>query len=593
MENDLAHYSEYRGGVEWHVAYAHDGSSKMPVSGYVMDAKGAERLMEVGHVEGTGLMFGEFALKRHDGETRTFETFDEAMDAANRYIYRQPEEELERYPLYDLSGNEGIYHLGEAGGTLYVANAFWSEQEPGYVNHGVFAVKGDEFEMLTSGFYNGYLEIEDCVRDLARDFTPLENPDIRFVADCSREFDTAEEYREALDEGRRWRPVLVPSWNQLAEMSLAKGNALDQGDAPERTAAEPGAAGEAANPERPDGRETFRFSFGTSEHFPFHGGWVEVLAPNRMEACEMFSSHYPKRDGLINCAFVYDEREWRQAGMDGETAPGHVCHQVIDSWGPHAERSRARAELMAAGFEESFVDERSDVPRQITPEMGAKLLGLHYRMEDVKGLCPGVFWCHDEEGERYTVIDNRGDSFRIDVFPAGVDCMAYLDGLDPMSGWGERYGIEDLDEKVNRLAESTVCPVLPDPDLSEWDMNRYGYVRSGMLPVGAERAELLFEKVPLHRLYPDGLSAPLQNSWEIGEHAEGDGLFGVTVVSWMEHLADAGIARVEDIPLWRALYVAEEPSLDDLAKQARERAAERNTGRSEAPKGLRPPEIGR
>ena len=529
---------------------------------------------EMGWLEDSGITLTDTAVSR---EQIDLPAILKGMTGAEALEYLEGQRQ-EQADTPEITGNDGIYLLGNAGGKEYVANVFRSDAEPGYLNFGLFAIQGDQMEIVESGFYDGYESIEDCVRDLAADGTMLNVADIRFVAHCSWEINSMEEYREALNEGRLEEPVPVPSWDQII-----------LGDQVARDNAEQGKpSGKPSDRER----ETFYFSFGTSEHFPHQMGWVEVRAKDRMEACEMFSSHYPKHDGLINCAFVYDEREWRRAGMDRENALGHVCHQTIDSWGPHAEHGRARAELLAAGFDEGLVDERSDVPRQITPEMGAKLLGLHYRMEDMKGLCPGVFWCHDEEGERYTVIDNRGDSFRIDVFPAGVDCMAYLDGLSPMSGWGERYGIEDLDAKVNRLAESTVCPVLPDPDLSEWDMNRYGYAHSGMLPVGAERAEILFEKVPLHRLYPDGLSAPLQNSWEIGDHAENDGLFGVTVVSWMEHLADAGITRVEDIPLWKALYVPEEPLLEDLAKQARERAAERNTGRPEAPKDRKPPEMG-
>ena len=447
--------------------------------------------------------------------------------------------------------NEGIYSLGSKDGVEYMANVFWSAEEPGYVNFGLYAIEGDRMSVIDSGFYNGYETIEECVRDLAVNYVYAVQPhvpEIRFVADCSWEINSMEEYRKALEEGRT---------------------------------------------RLPDGKEAFYFSFGTSEFFPFHRGWVEVVARDRLEAAEMFSSHYPKREGgYLNCAFVYNSDEWRQTPM-AKGHGGEFCHRVIDSWGPHSERGHVKGELLAAGFEENLIDQRSDVPRQITPEMGSKLLGLHYRMEDMKGLCPGVFWCHDDEGERYTVIDNRGDSFRIDVFPAGDDCMAYLDGLSPMSGWGERYGIEDLDAKVNRLAESAVCPVLPDPDLSEWDMNRYGYDRPGMLPVGAERAQILFGKVPLHRLRTDGLSAPVTNHWEIDEHAEEDGLFGVTTVCWMEHLADAGIVRVEDTPLWRALYVPEEPPLEDLSKQARERAAERNAARPEAPKDRKPPEMER
>ena len=583
---------EHRGGVDWHIAYAHDGAATTPISGYVQEKGSANRLIEVNHVEGTGLTFGEFVIKEGFEVTKGFETFDEALDAANRYIYRQHSLDTDRYPIHGLSGNEGIYHLGTKDGVDYVANAFWSEEEPGYVNHGVFAIRNDEMEVLTSGFYNGYLTIEDCVRDLASDFTPLENPNITFEAYCSWEFDTADEYRASLHEGRLDEPIPVPSWGQIADDNQALRSTPKHEELMESISNK--VASLVA--EKPDGKETFYFSFGTSEHFPFkHGGWVEVRAKDRMEACELYSSHYPKRDGLINCAFVYDEREWKQSGMDREVASGHVCHQVIDSWGPHSGRGHARAELLAVGFEENLIDQRSDVPRQISPEMGSKLLGLHYKLEpdDMKVLCPGVFWCYDDKEEVFAMIDNRGDDFLIKKFSSDGDFRDYLDGLSPLSGWEERYGVENLDAKVNALAEKTVCPVMPDPELSDWDMCRYGYERSGMLPVGAEKAQILFDKVPLHCLHPDGFSTPVQNGWEVEDHAEKDGLFGVTTVSWMEYLADTGIVRVEETPLWQALYGPDEMSLDDLTKRARERAAERNGGRSEELKARKPPEMGR
>lgn len=83
-----------------------------------------------------------------------------------------------------------------------------------------------------------------------------------------------------------------------------------------------------------DQRETFYFSFGTADYFPFKRGWVEVRANSREEACKLFSSHYPNRNGMLNCSFVYNEREWARTEMS-QGLPGQVCHQVIDAWGPY------------------------------------------------------------------------------------------------------------------------------------------------------------------------------------------------------------------------------------------------------------------
>ena len=363
------------------------------------------------------------------------------------------------------------------------------------------------------------------MRDLARDFTPFDNPDIRFVAWCSQEFDTADEYREALEEGKLEKPIHIPlhdstsgkeqtmsnehqeskktvlykgialedldkhvsmahsrfigtnegvdyltalfardmktlTSEQFEEMSALSSvgnmnyqicngglsqyyfNAMDEERAPfsdqdvahldkdaqvemMRTLLE---FGREVYPEREedneklavitqafdrsyydvtseedfdegcvfhdtviharpdfderyyevnehletlmeayaqfldksiekelarDGKETFYFSFGTSDTFPFKLGWVEVRATDRMEACEMYSSHYPKRDGIfINCAFVYDANEWKQAGMD-EGKPDQVCHRVITDWGPYANEEKPLDELVSEAKEKA------------------------------------------------------------------------------------------------------------------------------------------------------------------------------------------------------------------------------------------------
>ena len=61
--------------------------------------------------------------------------------------------------------------------------------------------EGGHFELIASEFNNGYLDVADYVVRLARDCTPLQAPDIRFVVECSFELDTYEEYIEALREG--------------------------------------------------------------------------------------------------------------------------------------------------------------------------------------------------------------------------------------------------------------------------------------------------------------------------------------------------------------------------------------------------------
>ena len=87
-------------------------------------------------------------------------------------------------------------------GKEYIADAFWSDSEPGYINGSLFEIgEGGHFELIASEFNNGYLDVADYVVRLARDCTPLQAPDIRFVAECFFELDTYEEYIEALREG--------------------------------------------------------------------------------------------------------------------------------------------------------------------------------------------------------------------------------------------------------------------------------------------------------------------------------------------------------------------------------------------------------
>ena len=61
--------------------------------------------------------------------------------------------------------------------------------------------------------------------------------------------------------------------------------------------------------------KNYYFTFGSDERFPFQHGCVQVVASNRSEAVNIFNAKYPPRDkqGLVNCAFIYDEEEFKEA----------------------------------------------------------------------------------------------------------------------------------------------------------------------------------------------------------------------------------------------------------------------------------------
>lgn len=74
----------------------------------------------------------------------------------------------------------------------------------------------------------------------------------------------------------------------------------------------------------------FYFTFGTSKHFPFVGGWVEIWAVSKSAAIKVFRNHYPdKNEGIVNCASIYNADEFAASGMANGNR-GASCHQVID-----------------------------------------------------------------------------------------------------------------------------------------------------------------------------------------------------------------------------------------------------------------------
>lgn len=76
--------------------------------------------------------------------------------------------------------------------------------------------------------------------------------------------------------------------------------------------------------------KNYYFTFGTYENFPFKGGWIIINAPNVVAAKEIFCRYFPSDSGLLNCSFVYDEKEFKKTKMYKENSNlGSGCHLTI------------------------------------------------------------------------------------------------------------------------------------------------------------------------------------------------------------------------------------------------------------------------
>ena len=72
------------------------------------------------------------------------------------------------------------------------------------------------------------------------------------------------------------------------------------------------------------------FTFGTSDKYPYRGGWVKVYAFDKLQACEAFRREYPdKTKGLLNCAGIYSEDFFEDSKMFSNGNFGAYCHDVV------------------------------------------------------------------------------------------------------------------------------------------------------------------------------------------------------------------------------------------------------------------------
>lgn len=75
--------------------------------------------------------------------------------------------------------------------------------------------------------------------------------------------------------------------------------------------------------------ERFYFTFGTSQQFPYRGGWIEVHAPDYHAAVKTFRKKFPDiNEGIVNCSDIYTATQFEKSEMiDGNL--GAFCHEVL------------------------------------------------------------------------------------------------------------------------------------------------------------------------------------------------------------------------------------------------------------------------
>lgn len=75
---------------------------------------------------------------------------------------------------------------------------------------------------------------------------------------------------------------------------------------------------------------SYYYTFGCSDGFPYKNGWVVVKATSWEEAHQKFRARFPDRhENTLNCSFFYDEEKWAQ--MDPEHRwTGWKLHEVIE-----------------------------------------------------------------------------------------------------------------------------------------------------------------------------------------------------------------------------------------------------------------------
>ena len=80
----------------------------------------------------------------------------------------------------------------------------------------------------------------------------------------------------------------------------------------------------------PDNKK-FYFTYGTSDCYPFKGGWTLIYAPNKTAAAQIFKAYHPNPNDstLLNCCDYYDAQYFEKSSMYIDGNLGVYCHEII------------------------------------------------------------------------------------------------------------------------------------------------------------------------------------------------------------------------------------------------------------------------
>ena len=72
--------------------------------------------------------------------------------------------------------------------------------------------------------------------------------------------------------------------------------------------------------------------FGDAPFYPYQYGCVEVVAPTRHKAVKCYSEKYPEKEGLVNCAFIYGEEEFKNAAKHTSLSFSFIHETLVYSF---------------------------------------------------------------------------------------------------------------------------------------------------------------------------------------------------------------------------------------------------------------------
>lgn len=76
--------------------------------------------------------------------------------------------------------------------------------------------------------------------------------------------------------------------------------------------------------------ELYIFTYGTSDTYPFYGGWFVVGAPNRNAAVSLFRMVHPDaHEGIVNCCDIYRFEDFEKTSMWVNGNFGYRAHDHI------------------------------------------------------------------------------------------------------------------------------------------------------------------------------------------------------------------------------------------------------------------------